>query len=159
MSEYKICCLCKKATDIGVSIGNPNDKANFYYIPQGEAAHLECYVEHVINSKVDNILQETIASRQKEIFVSTKDKEEQCNAVKFDMTSYDTMRWGGVGPVFMQRYNCYNCHQEISGYGTSIVFQGMFFKICQECSENERLFEELQKRMMEEPIEGDASHT
>ena len=54
----------------------------------------------------------------------------------------------------MQRYHCTNCHADAQG-GRTVVFQGMFFKICKDCAEDEDIYNELLKRMMDEDLESD----
>lgn len=48
----------------------------------------------------------------------------------------------------MQRYNCTICHEDSFG-GRSVVHEGMFFKVCCNCAEDELLYEELERSLLE----------
>jgi hypothetical protein len=51
----------------------------------------------------------------------------------------------------MQTHPCYNCKKDSSG-GGSIVYGGMFFKMCPECLEDEEVIREINEfwRKLEE---------
>lgn len=52
----------------------------------------------------------------------------------------------------MQHYRCFNCREDSFG-GRTIICEGMFFKLCKECAEDDDIYHELQKRMMEEQLD------
>jgi len=52
----------------------------------------------------------------------------------------------------MQRYHCSVCRADAFG-GRTVVFQGMFMKICKDCAEDNDIYHELEKRLMEETID------
>ena len=52
----------------------------------------------------------------------------------------------------MQRYHCSVCREDAFG-GRTVVFQGMFMKICKDCAEDEDLYKELEKSLLNEVLE------
>ena len=52
----------------------------------------------------------------------------------------------------MQHYRCFTCREDALG-GRTIICDGMFFKVCKNCAEDDDIYHELQKCMMEEQIE------